>query len=75
MSEKAEQQPDGGVVDAQLAAIASRYGERLRGEDCAAIREDLRQLYDAARTLRAFPLTNADEPEALYRPYRRGWWA
>lgn len=59
------------VARALAGAIEARYGERLSGEDLEKITSDLVNLVKAGETLRAYPLSNADEPSVDFRPYRR----
>lgn len=58
------------VIDAQLAAIVARFGDRLTDEQRAEIRARLARGMTLADTLRTVPLTNADEPEIVFVPYR-----
>lgn len=65
----AEQQNDQGL-EAWLALVTARYGERIPAAERERMRESVRGLRAAADALAAFPLTNADEPDVLFRVYR-----
>lgn len=71
MSEQTGQGPDTAVVEALLGGVTARYGDRLSPEDRTNVMEDMHQLVTAIQTLRAYRLTNADEPDFVFRPYRR----
>ncbi|HET8524059.1 MAG TPA: hypothetical protein VFL82_12560 [Thermomicrobiales bacterium] len=61
-----------GVIDARLAALTARFGERLTDEEWHGVRERIARIVDQGKALRAVPLTNADEPEIVFVPYRGG---
>ncbi len=58
----------------QLAAwldlVTALSGDRIPAAEWDRARESVRGLRAAADVLAAFPLTNADEPDVLFRPYR-----
>jgi hypothetical protein len=58
----------------QLAAwldlVMTLSGDRIPTAELERVRESVRGLRAAADALAAFPLTNADEPDVLFRPYR-----
>ena len=56
------------IVDARMAELLARYGTRFDDEQQAQLREEVGKLFDAGQELRAVPLTNADEPELVFRP-------
>lgn len=58
------------IIDAQLAVIVARFGGQLSEEQRAEIRARLARGMKLAETLRTVPLTNADEPEIVFVPYR-----
>jgi hypothetical protein len=64
-----EQQNDQGL-EAWLALVIARYGDRIPAVERERVRESVRGLRAAADALAAFPLTNADEPDVLFRVYR-----
>ena len=60
------------LVTSQLAAIETRYPGRFSSEQLEQIREQVRQLAEAAVRLRSHPLSNADEPSLGFRPAPEG---
>jgi hypothetical protein len=60
------------VIDARLAELTARYGERLSEVQRAQVRARIARSVALGDTLRATPLTNADEPEIVFVPYREG---
>lgn len=58
-------------VDAQMAALVARFGDRLSPSQREQVRGHVAALAGSGRTMRRVPLTNADEPDASYVPYRR----
>ena len=60
------------VVAARLDALNARLGDRLRGEDAAAVRRNLARDLAHAEQLRRVPLANADEPDPVFAPFRGG---
>ena len=62
----------GDAVAAALGdAVLARYGDRLDEAGVAKVRAEVEELVKAAESLRAYRLTNADEPDFVFRPYRR----
>ncbi len=59
-------------AEALAALLHARYGDRLSEEQGAKLREAVRGLREAIGSLYAFPLTNADEPDVIFRAYRGG---
>ena len=57
-------------VEAMLALVRERYGDRLAPDELQAVRTAVEGLVQAARALRAVRLTNADEPAQLFAAYR-----
>jgi hypothetical protein len=57
-------------VDARMALIVARHGTRLDDAARLAIRKDVETMVKRGRTLKAFALTNADEPAPIFHPYR-----
>jgi hypothetical protein len=58
------------VIDARLSALTARFGERLTEEEWQGVRERIARIVDQGAELRTVPLTNADEPEIVFVPYR-----
>ncbi len=75
---KAHQDPKAGdtpdplqaEIDARLALLVARYGDRLDDEAHRTIRDDLRQHLRRSRRLKSFALENGDGPSCLLVPYR-----
>ena len=57
-------------VDLRHALVRQRYGDRLTAEQLEALRLAVEAIVDLAAAVRAVPLTNADEPLALFTPFR-----
>ncbi len=57
-------------LEAWLTLVTARYGDRIPAAEHERVRESVRGLRAAADALAAFPLTNADEPDVLFRAYR-----
>jgi hypothetical protein len=51
-----------------MRAILAKYGSRLTTAEEADLRRLLVEGQDALEKLRAYPLDNADEPAATFRP-------
>ncbi len=63
------EQREAALVEAMLGVVEQMHGP----QDEAAreqLREQLRRARGAAAALCAYPLTNADEPSVIFRPYR-----
>jgi len=58
------------IVDARLATVAARLGDRLTEEAGARIRARIERSLRLGAELRVHPLGNADEPEIVFVPYR-----
>jgi hypothetical protein len=54
------------VVDALMARVLAVHGHRLDSEQRAVVRARVEQLQQAAALVAAYPLTNADEPDAAF---------
>ncbi len=65
-----ESQPPDPRLDAALARIQAQHGQHLPPGTEERLRTSVQALLAAADTLRATPLTNADEPDPIYRAYR-----
>ena len=57
-------------VDARMALILARHGSRLEPSARLAIRKEVASMIARGRTLKAYPLTNADEPAPVFHAYR-----
>jgi hypothetical protein len=53
-------------LEALVAFVLARHGERIPAEQRERLRESVRGLREAAAALDAHPLTNADEPDAIF---------
>ena len=58
------------IVDARLAAIATRFGDRWDEEQRARVRSGIARQVDLGIRVRRAPLANADEPEIVFAPFR-----
>jgi len=59
-----------GEADALFEIVRVRYGDRLTPAQLDELRRIVAAQLEAARALRAVPLTNADEPMQPFVPYR-----
>lgn len=57
-------------VEALLALVRERYGDRLDAEQWAGVLTAIEGIVQAGRALRAVRLTNADEPGQPFAAYR-----
>ena len=62
--ETTEQPPE---VEPWLAIVRQRYGDRLSSEQLKAVAENLAWTARSGKTLRGAALTNADEPDVIFR--------
>lgn len=60
------------IIDARLADLTSRYGDRYSDAQRAQVRARIARTVALSDSLRRTPLTNADEPEIVFAPYRSG---
>ena len=58
------------IVDARLAAIATRFGDRWDEEQRARVRSGIARQVDLGAQVRRAPLGNAGEPEIVFVPFR-----
>lgn len=63
-----EEAPAG--TDALLDYVRALYGDQLDDDDLAVVREEIASYQRASRTLRQFPLENADSPAFAFRAWR-----
>jgi hypothetical protein len=68
----AEDPRHGPLIDDRLAELTARYGDRFGDEQRAQVRARIARSAALGEKLRATPLTNADEPEIVFVPYREG---
>jgi len=61
-----------GDVDARLAMIESRIARPLSGEQREQVRTRIARSIALGMAMRAYPLTNADEPEIVLVPFHGG---
>ena len=58
------------LIDARLAELTARYGDRFDDAQRAQVRARIARTVALGVSLRKTPLTNADEPEIVFAPYR-----
>ena len=58
------------IVDARLAAISTRFGDRWDEEQRARVRSGIARQVDLGAQVRRTPLGNDDEPEIVFVPFR-----
>jgi hypothetical protein len=58
------------IIDARLSELVARFGDRFDDDQCAQVRSRIARIVSLADSLRKLPLTNADEPEIVFVPYR-----
>jgi hypothetical protein len=63
--------PDPQVVDAFMTVAVAAQGGTLDEEGRERLRQNVERLCGAAAALDAYPLTNADEPDASFRAVER----
>ena len=61
---------DAATIAARLAAIDARFGAVLTPEQREQVRGRIERTLKLGALLRTTPLTNADEPEIVFAPYR-----
>ena len=59
-------------IEARLAAIETRIEYPLTAQQVAIVTKRIAQSIELGKALRAYPLTNADEPEIGFVPFRGG---
>lgn len=59
-------------VEAKLKEIFRRYGSRLSDEQKADIRKVMAETQDGLEKMRAFALSNQDQPASVFELYRAG---
>lgn len=68
--ERSENDANGATVDARLAEIDARFGARLTPEQRTQVRGRIERTLKLGAAMRTASLTNADEPEIVFAPYR-----
>ena len=69
--ERSENDPmDAAVITARLAEIEARFGGALTPEQREQVRGRIERTLKLGSAMRTTPLTNADEPEIVFAPYR-----
>jgi hypothetical protein len=58
------------LIDARLAELTARYGDRFDDTQRAQVRARIARSVALGESLRKTALTNADEPEIVFAPYR-----
>ena len=58
------------IVEARLALLRARFGDRWTDAQVAQVRRAVERDVDLAERLRRTPLGNGDEPEIVFVPYR-----
>src|SRR6476469_1567224 len=58
------------VVEQRLTELIARYGARWSDPDLEVIRSRIRRSVKLGAALRSVPMTNADEPGNVFKPYR-----
>ncbi len=66
----AEQRPDDSRVETLTAAVLAVHGEHIPAARQERLRASVHRLRAAAAALATVPLTNADEPDPIFRVYR-----
>jgi hypothetical protein len=59
-----------GAIEGRLAILRGRFGDRLSDEEWMAVRQRIAKAVERGEQLRRAPLTNGDEPEIVFVPYR-----
>ncbi len=57
-------------VEARFAMIEGRIGQPLTKQQADEVKQRIGRSIELGAALRAYPLTNADEPEIAFAPYR-----
>ena len=70
MSDEQPRDESDGIVEARLAQVKTRFGDRFDAAQWEVIRENIKDLKKCGDRLRAVPMGNADEPEIVFVPYR-----
>jgi hypothetical protein len=72
MTQESEQSRDGAAIDLQLALAELRLGRAWTDEERERVRTRIKRTLGLSIALRGVSLTNADEPEIAFAPFRAG---
>jgi hypothetical protein len=61
---------DAPVIEARLAEVVARFGSDLSPEQVEQVRGRIERTLKLSAAMRGTALTNADEPEIVFAPYR-----
>jgi hypothetical protein len=61
---------DNAIVEGRLAELIARYGERWSETELTLIRTRIGRSITLGEALRGMPMSNADEPGNVFKPYR-----
>lgn len=59
------------LIEARLTELTARFGDRFNDEQRAQVRSRIGRTVALSDSLRKLPLTNADEPEIVFVPFRK----
>lgn len=59
------------LIDSQLTYVLSLLSHELTEDQQSQVRERIKHSVELAGKVRATPMTNADEPEIVFQPFRR----
>ena len=62
--------PEATEADARMALIVARYGKHLDDDARRSVRSDVEAVIRRGNRMRAFELSNGDEPMPVFTPYR-----
>jgi hypothetical protein len=65
-----EQNPNDAIIDARMAELTARFGDRLSEKERAQVRSRIGSAVTLGQALRQVTFSNADEPEIVFTPYR-----
>jgi len=66
-----KKQGDDAIIEARMTESEARFGRRLTDEQREQVRTRHARTLALAQALRTVPLTNADEPEYVFVPFRK----
>src|SRR5262249_22201993 len=58
------------IIDARLSDLTVRFGDRFSEDQRGLVRSRIARMVALSVSLRKTPLTNGDEPEIVFVPYR-----
>jgi hypothetical protein len=65
-----EQNQNDAIIDARMAEVTARFGDRLSEAERAQVRSRIESAVTLGQTLSRVSFSNADEPEIVCAPYR-----